>query len=107
MELSNGLTWSSRNDRPILSALLEREAKREKILEGKMREIRLKEKQMQEESEGKTTDLSSKASSASGKSATPSASKDAVESEYFDAILKEKLKRNRKNLQQHDAENKD
>lgn len=44
IELSKNLTTSQKNDRYLLSSLFERETQREKILEGRLRELKLKEK---------------------------------------------------------------
>lgn len=48
LELSPGLSKCSRNEKTALGAMFERESKREKILEGKLRELKLKEKQQDE-----------------------------------------------------------
>lgn len=53
VELSLPLTFSDRNDRMLLSAMFEREVKKEKILEARLREIKLKEKLDEEEREKK------------------------------------------------------
>ncbi|XP_066990947.2 dynein intermediate chain 3, ciliary-like [Anabrus simplex] len=42
VEVSEGLTINQRNDKALLTMMLERESRREKILETRMREIRLK-----------------------------------------------------------------
>lgn len=42
VELSEGLAQSSKNDKVLLTSMFERESKREKILEAKNRELRLK-----------------------------------------------------------------
>jgi len=44
MELSSGLCQLQKNEKNLVSGMFEREAKREKILEARQREIRLKEK---------------------------------------------------------------
>ncbi|XP_042337866.1 dynein axonemal intermediate chain 2-like, partial [Plectropomus leopardus] len=46
----NGLTAPQRNDKNLLAAMFERETKREKILEARQREIRLKERSRSEQS---------------------------------------------------------
>lgn len=61
VELSEPLTFSDRNDRALLSAMLEREVKREKILEARMRELKLKEKLDEEEKERKLQALAAPA----------------------------------------------
>lgn len=48
VELSPTLTQSDKNDKPMLTNMFEREAKREKILEARLREIRLKQRQAEE-----------------------------------------------------------
>lgn len=45
IELSDNLSVSLKNDRFFLSNMLEFEAQREKILEGRLRELKLREKQ--------------------------------------------------------------
>lgn len=47
IELSDNMTTSLKNDKPLLTAMFERENKREKILEAKSREIKLKVKTAQ------------------------------------------------------------
>ncbi|XP_055703785.1 dynein intermediate chain 3, ciliary-like [Phlebotomus papatasi] len=42
IEVSENMSFSTRNDKPLFTAMLEREAKREKILEAKLRELKLK-----------------------------------------------------------------
>ncbi|CAO1421747.1 unnamed protein product [Diamesa tonsa] len=44
VEVSENMTHSAKNDKAILTAMLDRESKREKILEGKLREIKIKMK---------------------------------------------------------------
>lgn len=44
LEVSDNMTFSSKNDKPLFTAMLERESKREKILEAKLRELKLKNK---------------------------------------------------------------
>ncbi|XP_039764536.1 dynein intermediate chain 2, axonemal-like [Pararge aegeria] len=48
VELAAGLAQSDKNDKALLTAVLERESKRERILEARMREIRLKQRQAEE-----------------------------------------------------------
>ncbi|XP_022836289.1 dynein intermediate chain 2, axonemal-like, partial [Spodoptera litura] len=45
LELSQNLATSDKNDKLLLTAVLERESKRERILEARLREIRLKQRQ--------------------------------------------------------------
>lgn len=47
LEVSDNMTFSSKNDKPLFTAMLERESKREKILEAKLRELKLKNKTAQ------------------------------------------------------------
>lgn len=47
IEVSNNMATSLKNDKPLLTAMFERENKREKILEAKSREIKLKVKTAQ------------------------------------------------------------
>lgn len=47
LEVSDNMTYSSKNDKPLFTAMLEREGKREKILEAKLREMKLKNKTTQ------------------------------------------------------------
>ncbi|XP_075225789.1 dynein axonemal intermediate chain 2-like [Lycorma delicatula] len=44
VEFSENLATSAKNDKALLTAMFERESRREKIIEGKMREVRLKVK---------------------------------------------------------------
>ncbi|XP_063392962.1 dynein axonemal intermediate chain 2-like [Cydia fagiglandana] len=48
LELSASMTASERNEKNLMLAILERETKREKILEARLREIRLKQRQAEE-----------------------------------------------------------
>ncbi|XP_026738422.1 dynein intermediate chain 2, axonemal-like isoform X2 [Trichoplusia ni] len=50
LELSTSLSISEKNDKTLLTAILERESRREKILEARLREIRLKQRQADEAS---------------------------------------------------------
>ncbi|XP_047042151.1 dynein intermediate chain 3, ciliary-like [Helicoverpa zea] len=50
LELSQTLAASDKNDKLLLTAVLERESKRERILEARLREIRLKQRQAEEAS---------------------------------------------------------
>ncbi|CAH1645244.1 unnamed protein product [Spodoptera littoralis] len=50
LELSHDLTLSDKNDKQLLTSVLERESKRERILEARLREIRLKQRQAEESS---------------------------------------------------------
>lgn len=44
IELSDDMRTTAKNDKPLLTAMFERETKREKILEAKLRELKLKVK---------------------------------------------------------------
>ncbi|XP_053602327.1 dynein intermediate chain 3, ciliary-like isoform X2 [Plodia interpunctella] len=58
VELSQMLTQSDKNDKPLLTSIFERESKRERILEARLREIRLKQRQAEEGSPvPSTTDM--------------------------------------------------
>ncbi|XP_059050189.1 dynein intermediate chain 3, ciliary-like [Achroia grisella] len=48
IELSQTLTHSDKNDKGLLTAMFERESKRERILEARLREIRLRQRQAEE-----------------------------------------------------------
>ncbi|XP_063839163.1 dynein intermediate chain 3, ciliary-like [Ostrinia nubilalis] len=48
IEMSHSLTQSDKNDKSLMTIMLEREAKRERILEARLREIRLKMRQAEE-----------------------------------------------------------
>lgn len=57
IEVSENMKYSSKNDKPLFTAMLERESKREKILEGKLREIKLKNKTTAQKVEEETEEL--------------------------------------------------
>ena len=44
LEVSENLATSTPNDRPAMTVVLDRETRREKLLENKQRELKLKEK---------------------------------------------------------------
>ncbi|XP_029022455.1 dynein axonemal intermediate chain 2 [Betta splendens] len=50
LEICSGLSTLQKNEKSLLAAMLERETKREKILEARQREIRLKERSRSEQS---------------------------------------------------------
>lgn len=85
IEVSDNMAVSLKNDKPLLTAMLERENKREKILEAKSREIKLKVKtaQLAHDDTGET-----KASKAS---AIEAACKQA-EMDYLSAVEKARAK---------------
>ncbi|CAG5033565.1 unnamed protein product [Parnassius apollo] len=45
VEMSPNMTQTDKNDKALLTAILERESKRERILEARLRELRLRQKQ--------------------------------------------------------------
>lgn len=87
IELSPNLSFSSRSARTNLSAMFERESNREKILEGKVREIKLKQKQLNELHE------MPRVSTKSDKSLEA----DTVKRDFYAAVLKEQQRRDRQN----------
>lgn len=48
LEVSASMAQSGKNDKALLTAMFEREARRERILEARLREIRLKQRQAEE-----------------------------------------------------------
>lgn len=84
IEVSDNMVTSLKNDKPLLTAMFERENKREKILEAKLREIKLKVKaaqQIPEENEIKTSKVSVNETACTQ-----------AEHEYMKAVEKEKAK---------------
>uniref|UniRef100_A0A674PMN7 Dynein, axonemal, intermediate chain 2b n=2 Tax=Takifugu rubripes TaxID=31033 RepID=A0A674PMN7_TAKRU len=55
LDMSSGLTTLQRNEKSLVSAMFERETKREKILEARQREIRLKERSRSQQSREEET----------------------------------------------------
>ncbi|XP_055692892.1 dynein intermediate chain 3, ciliary-like [Lutzomyia longipalpis] len=51
IEVSENMSFSTRNDKPLFTAMLDRESKREKILEAKLRELKLKVRAAQRQDE--------------------------------------------------------
>jgi hypothetical protein len=49
LEVSENLATSTVNDRPAMAVVLDRETRREKLLENKQREMKLKEKEKERE----------------------------------------------------------
>lgn len=86
IEVSKNMAISLKNDKPLLTAMFERENKREKILEAKSREIKLKVKTAQMAHDDNSESKLSKAS------AIEAACKQ-IESDYISAVkqAKEKL----------------
>lgn len=86
IEVSKNMATSLKNDKPLLTAMFERENKREKILEAKSREIKLKVKTAQMAHDDNSESKQSKAS------AIEAACKQ-IEADYLSAVkqAKEKL----------------
>lgn len=87
IEVSDNMATSMKNDKPLLTAMFDRENKREKILEAKLREIKLKVKTAQL-GHGDDNNSESKLAKAA---ANETASKQA-ENDYLRAVEKEKSK---------------
>lgn len=87
IEVSDNMATSMKNDKPLLTAMFDRENKREKILEAKLREIKLKVKTAQLV-HGDDNNSESKLAKAT---ANETASKQA-EHDYLRAVEKEKAK---------------
>lgn len=87
IEVSDNMATSLKNDKPLLTAMFDRENKREKILEAKLREIKLKVKTAQLV-HGDDNNSESKMAKAT---ANETASKQA-EHDYLRAVEKEKAK---------------
>lgn len=87
IEVSDNMATSLKNDKPLLTAMFDRENKREKILEAKLREIKLKVKTAQLV-HGDDNNSDSKLAKAT---ANETASKQA-EHDYLRAVEKEKAK---------------
>lgn len=84
IEVSDNMATSLKNDKPLLTAMFERENKREKILEAKLREMKLKVKTAQlqhDENDSKTT-----------KATAIEEACQQAEQEYMKAVQKEKTK---------------
>ncbi|XP_037907219.1 dynein intermediate chain 3, ciliary isoform X2 [Hermetia illucens] len=88
IEVSDNMVCSSKNDKPLLTAMFERENRREKILEAKSREIKLKTKTAHAQEAASMNGGSDKISIAQYASAIEQA-----ESEYFAAVERERLRR--------------
>lgn len=87
IEVSDNMASSLKNDKPLLTAMFDRENKREKILEAKLREIKLKVKTAQL-GHGDENNSESKLAKAT---ANEAANKQA-ENDYLRAVDKEKSK---------------
>ncbi|XP_055904528.1 dynein axonemal intermediate chain 2 isoform X2 [Eupeodes corollae] len=88
IEVSENMQHSSKNDKPLLTAMFERENRREKILEAKSREIKLKVKVAHGPEQGDLTMLNGKVNVQPFKNACGQA-----EAEYFAAVEQERLRR--------------
>lgn len=99
IEVSKNMATSLKNDKPLLTAMFERENKREKILEAKSREIKLKVKTAQLVHDDNAESKLSKAS------AIEAACKQ-IEDDYMNAVkqAKEKLYPKRDGLERGDEE---
>lgn len=115
VELSQPLTLSDRNDRSLLSAMFERELKKEKILEARLREIKLKEKLDEEEKEKKlqpmasptkSTEEDKEQSDVEGRNDVQSdkdlqqQQEDETFKSFMELIKREQIKRDRRNINQ-------
>ncbi|KAM5216554.1 dynein axonemal intermediate chain 2 isoform 2-T4 [Hipposideros larvatus] len=85
LEVSNGLCTPQRNEKNAASSIFERETRREKILEARHREMRLKEKS---KTEGKDDELREEASSVNLEELVSK-----VEEEFFNIIFTELKKK--------------
>ncbi|XP_019506486.1 PREDICTED: dynein intermediate chain 2, axonemal [Hipposideros armiger] len=85
LEVSNGLCTPQRNEKNAASSIFERETRREKILEARHREMRLKEKS---KTEGKDDELREEASSVNLEELVSKA-----EEEFFNIIFTELKKK--------------
>lgn len=85
IEVSENMATSLKNDKPLLTAMFERENKREKILEAKSREIKLKVKTAQNQNDDNNDAKASRAS------VIEAACKQA-EQDYFSAVEKARAK---------------
>ncbi|NXS44021.1 DNAI2 protein, partial [Balaeniceps rex] len=84
LEISSGLCTLQRNEKTLATAMFERETKREKILEARQREMRLKERAR---SEGQGTEVEEKPME------SPSEVLDRVRREFFEVIEMELQRR--------------
>uniref|UniRef100_A0A1A9VG63 Uncharacterized protein n=1 Tax=Glossina austeni TaxID=7395 RepID=A0A1A9VG63_GLOAU len=88
IEVSENMVTSNKNDKPLLTAMFERENRREKILEAKSREIKLKVKVNQAVDQNDVTMVDGKFNLDAFKSIM-----EQVEAEYFAAVEQERLRR--------------
>lgn len=87
IEVSDNMATSLKNDKPLLTAMFDRENKREKILEAKLREIKLKVKTAQLVHGDDNNSESKLARATAGQQASKQA-----EHDYLRAVEKEKSK---------------
>lgn len=73
LEFSEALTVNQKNDKVLLTALLDRETRREKVIEAKNREQRLKMRTMKAHGESDLVDVSSKPNEQEDSKETPGA----------------------------------
>ncbi|XP_023160983.1 dynein intermediate chain 3, ciliary isoform X1 [Drosophila hydei] len=88
IEVSDNMVMSAKNDKPLLTAMFERENRREKILEAKSRESKLKIKANHGQDQSDLTMLNGKINMEPFASACEQAA-----SEYFSAVEQERLRR--------------
>ncbi|EDW79093.1 dynein axonemal intermediate chain 2 [Drosophila tropicalis] len=88
IEVSDNMIMSAKNDKPLLTAMFERENRREKILEAKSRESKLKVKANHGQEPNDITMLNGKVNMAPFVGACEQAA-----SEYFAAVEQERLRR--------------
>lgn len=97
VELSTPLTVSDRTERGHLSAMFEREVKKEKILEARIRELKLKEKLEEEEKEKKGQKLKNPEPESKSSAKDGNTVEDETCSLFMELIKQEEAKRDRKN----------
>ncbi|XP_030372957.1 dynein intermediate chain 3, ciliary isoform X1 [Scaptodrosophila lebanonensis] len=88
IEVSDNMVMSAKNDKPLLTAMFERENRREKILEAKSRESKLKVKATHGQDQADLTMLNGKVNMAPFAAICEQAA-----SEYFAAVEQERLRR--------------
>ncbi|XP_072208070.1 dynein axonemal intermediate chain 2 [Excalfactoria chinensis] len=94
LEISSGLCTLQRNEKNLVNALFERETKREKILEARHREMRLKERA---KSEGQGLEMEEMLDE------SPQDALDRAQKEFFEVIEAELQRRARTEAQQPDG----
>ncbi|XP_055377492.1 dynein axonemal intermediate chain 2 [Condylostylus longicornis] len=88
IEVSENMIFSAKNDKPLLTAMFERENRREKILEAKSREIKLKQSKTAVQNNQAQENIDDKFAVEPYKTACEQA-----EVDYFAAVEQEKLRR--------------